>query len=367
MTDQNPVPLPPTAPVEPTPSEIHEPSGGSRRRHGLFFPLLLIAVGAVLFLSNAGMISGDMGQLLLNLWPLIFVVGGLDGLYKGEGAIGPLVFIALGLALILGNFGYFPGNSWEVLLRLWPIFLVAIGLDLLFRGRALWLTLARVALGLLLAAGILWLAWTTPGARGQNVMDVSQPLYRVSAAEVILTQASGRLELSGGTPADMLAVGKLEYTGNAGPLTTFNQANTKGYYKVDGARNINVTFNAPTNTWALALTKEVPLTITSRLAVGDQNLNLSGLKVSDLSSELAVGKIAVTLPAGQKVNARLSVAVGSIVVSLPKGSKVRLNTSAGLGTVDLPPGLEQNASLDTADYVLDLSTAIGSVSIKYLP
>ena len=59
-----------------------------RRPHSLFFPLLLIAVGIVMLLNALNMIQGSTLDILLRLWPLLFIAGGLDSLYRREGAVG---------------------------------------------------------------------------------------------------------------------------------------------------------------------------------------------------------------------------------------------------------------------------------------
>lgn len=41
----------------------------------------------------------------------------------------PLVFIAAGIFLLLANLGYLSGELWDVLWRLWPLLLVALGVD----------------------------------------------------------------------------------------------------------------------------------------------------------------------------------------------------------------------------------------------
>ena len=108
-----------------------------RRPHSLFFPLLLIAVGVVMLLNTAHMIQGSTLDTLLRLWPLIFIVGGRDSLYRREGAVGAVLAIGIGTIFLLGNFGYLPASGWMLLLRYWPVLLIAGGLDILIGRRSL--------------------------------------------------------------------------------------------------------------------------------------------------------------------------------------------------------------------------------------
>src|SRR5947209_11170711 len=48
------------------------------RNRGLLFPLLLIAIGAIVLLANVGVISPDALVRLGDLWPLLLVILGLQ-------------------------------------------------------------------------------------------------------------------------------------------------------------------------------------------------------------------------------------------------------------------------------------------------
>jgi hypothetical protein len=96
-----------------------------RRHFSIFWPVLLITVGIVLFLNNTGTISGDTWDVIWNLWPLLFIIGGIDGLVNRSGFAGPVVGIGLGTIFLLGNFGYLPVPAFEVLIKFWPVLLIA--------------------------------------------------------------------------------------------------------------------------------------------------------------------------------------------------------------------------------------------------
>ncbi|MCK7476129.1 MAG: DUF5668 domain-containing protein [Rhodopseudomonas palustris] len=101
-----------------------------RKPRSLFFPLLLIAVGLLIFLVNIGKIEGTTWDNLLKFWPVILIAAGLDGIYKRDGWVGPLVLLGFGTILLLGNLGILAQNGFSLLWRLWPVLLVAIGLDI---------------------------------------------------------------------------------------------------------------------------------------------------------------------------------------------------------------------------------------------
>jgi hypothetical protein len=106
-----------------------------RRHFSIFWPILLITVGIVLFLNNIGTISGDTWEVIWKLWPLLFIVGGIDGLVNRSGFAGPMVGIGLGTIFLLGNFGYLPVPALDVLIKFWPVLLIAWGIDLIIDHR----------------------------------------------------------------------------------------------------------------------------------------------------------------------------------------------------------------------------------------
>jgi hypothetical protein len=73
-------------------------------RRGLFWPLLLITIGLVFLLVNFGFIPGVTALSLLNLWPLLLILAGVDiaiGRRWPMAALGiDVAVIALGLALL---------------------------------------------------------------------------------------------------------------------------------------------------------------------------------------------------------------------------------------------------------------------------
>ncbi len=66
----------------------------------------------------------------------------------------PLIFIGAGVILLLANLGYLPWQSWNMLWRLWPLLLVALGIDLLIGRRSMLGAVLSALLILLLIAGV---------------------------------------------------------------------------------------------------------------------------------------------------------------------------------------------------------------------
>ncbi len=105
--------------------------GATGRSHGrVFWGLILIAVGILLFLDQMGRV--DFGYLISQYWPAIFIIIGLSILiannFRETG--GGIFFIILGGFLLLVRLRIFHHNLWHYF---WPLLVIALGLWILVR------------------------------------------------------------------------------------------------------------------------------------------------------------------------------------------------------------------------------------------
>ena len=346
----------------------------SRRPHGIFFPILLVTLGIFFLLANLGIIQNTAGGILATYWPLIFVIGGLDGLYRRDGWVGPLVGIGLGTILLLGNLHYLQWGSLELLLRLWPILLVAWGLDIAFgRNHTLWSTLVRVGLGLLLIVGIIWVAIASPFGGAVKTVSFNQVLDKAQQSSLNFSMAAGELTLSGGAESSVLVSGTIGLPKESS-LAPDYQAPVDGvsHYSLEGAGVVLVPMGTSIP-WNLKVTSVIPVELTSRMGAGNMVVDLSGIKVSQFDSEMGVGRTMLTLPKTGIPDGKAQVAVGELVIRVPKGTHVAIHSSLGAATKLLPAGytdtnglIESNPGADDAVEV-DASVAVGSLVVQEIP
>ncbi len=53
---------------------------------------------------------------------------------SNKGFFGPLLIIFVGVIFLLNNFNLLPWSSWDLFFKLWPVFLIVIGLEILLEG-----------------------------------------------------------------------------------------------------------------------------------------------------------------------------------------------------------------------------------------
>ncbi len=342
-----------------------------RRRIGVFWPLLLITIGVLLFLNNIGVIAGNGWDLILRLWPVILIVGGLDGLFRREGVVAAIVFLGLGVIFLLSNLGYIQLSAWEILVRYWPVFLVAIGIDVIIGRRKIWGLVLGAVIGLLLVAGVAFLIVGAAGLNTGRTQQVSLPLNDLSQANGSIAIPVGRLDLSSGAPTGSL----LQGDARIGALGTVSQ-NTVGnnFYLNAEALTFNPLNAGDSDRWQLHLNPAVTYHLTVNMAVGEGYLDLTGLKVSQVNADMAVGRMEVRLP-NVAVSGEVKGAVGETVVYVPQGAAVRIHLDIGLTGVTLPPNYVRSGNEVTSPNqqagspLIDLTIgqALGAVSIRYLP
>jgi hypothetical protein len=349
-----------------------------RRRGSIFFPLLLIVVGAALLLSNLGFVSTSVWGTLISLWPVILIAWGLDSIWRGEGITGAVFLLGLGVVFLLGNFGYLQLNPWQVLFTIWPVLLVAIGIDILIgRRRNAWTTLLGVILVVVLMVGALWLAGVgSPAGVAVSGERVEFGLQGANSANIQILPSSGNLVLDTMNTPDILLTGTV-------PQSTSNQNITQEFMKSGDIANLTLRssgfqiYYSPGQTiqsvWDLSFTELVPVFLTVNLGAGEASLDLTNAQVSDLRYNLGVGTTTITVPQSGVVTIAVDQAIGQVTIIVPAGTALQLTSNTGLTNRNLPEGFQQinNRIFQSPGYGnsenkvnLDVNLAIGQVTVQ---
>jgi cell wall-active antibiotic response 4TMS protein YvqF len=250
-----------------------------------------------------------------------------------RGVFWPLLLIALGLVFLLSNFGFIGGVSWLAIASLWPLLLILIGLDIAFARRWPLPTLAvEVAV---IAAGLALVAYSpnlSPGififrdTGGPGVADVTAPrgeatqltlrldagatrAYRVSGGSTALVEAHSanpdlRLRTSGTTRADV----------------RIDQTSPNGFFHPAGEADIQI-----------RIASDVPTSLTINAGAGQFDIDLSDVRLTtaDVNVGAASMRFVLPKPSGD-VAIDMSGGASSITVTVPDGVEARISTSGGL-------------------------------------
>lgn len=297
------------------------------------------------------------------------------------GIVGPVLLVAAGIFFLLSNLGVISWSFWDAAWRLWPVVLIAIGLDLLVGRRSIWssLLVLLVTVGFL-AAGFFWLV-TSDDLGGGSVSDtISQSLSGAESAEVEINFGVGQVTV-GALPADSeeLIAGTIERPQEIRVEQSFDVTGDVAHYRLrteGSVRSVqSIPFFGPSDDnwrWDLQLNRDVPLRLTVDTGVGQTTLDLRQMTLETVNVDTGVGQTTVILPGHGEIEASVSGGVGELIIELPEGVAARIDSDTGLGNTDIADVFERignvyespgyDGALDRIN--LSLSAGIGQVTVR---
>ncbi len=254
----------------------------------------------------------------------------MNNRYRRPSITGPVILIALGVIFLLNNLGLVELNVWDVVVRFWPILLIAVGLDILIGHRSAWgAAIALVVVLAILAGGIVFFdnqpQWT------YAVERVEIPLGNVEHATVTLDPAIGYLLV------DALPKGSKELVkGEVRPFSGEEFGETVDFSSTHATidlrtKNVIVVpfFSARIDqpSWDLALNPSVVTDMIVDFGVGKVELDLRDLQIGEIQVGHGVGQTILLLPSADNMDIVLEGGIGEIRVVIPKDVGVRLSRS----------------------------------------
>jgi hypothetical protein len=289
-----------------------------------------------------------------------------------------VLLIGAGVALLLENMGVVQIH-WLYLLRFWPVLLILAGLDFLLGRRSFVGGLLTAALGLMIVAGVLWLATDPANLPGWALSVRSNTITRE-----VQTGLAGAdtLDVSLDLGATSTTIGAHDDSQYAllGEYTTDRQFDLGVEYEVkDGKGDLSLQKRGEDDSFVSGYTGELSLTLPDAVpidlmidsGVGTATLNLDQLEITALDMSVGVGTTEVVLGPGS-YTANLDTGIGAVTVDLPDHAEVRVESDGGLRTIDLPErfekiddGVWETPGYDTAAdrILLRVDTGIGSITI----
>lgn len=273
-----------------------------------------------------------------------------------RGLVGPVILISLGVLFLMNNLGYLNWSVWEVILRLWPVYLVGIGLDILIGRRSTVGSLIVVALMVALLAGGVWLM-NNQAVGGQPLQQksFSQSLGGAKSADVTIRFGVGTLKVDGTGGANNLIEGQATQDAAQNVRSSFNLAGDRATYDLSSTGPAVFPILGPSYTrwgWDLKLNPNVPLNLNINAGVSQSSLDLSQVTVSTLKLEMGVGDVTLTLPAQGSYTADVQGGVGNLKIYLPAGLAARIQMESWLGGASVSGGAVKTGDrlYETADY-----------------
>ncbi len=300
----------------------------------------------------------------------------------------PIILIAGGSVLLLSNLGYLPTPSWNLLWKLWPVFLIALGIDVMIGRRTILGVVISSILMLILVGGVLILVFfahqipaLTNLARQPELQheELHYPLDDIAAATVQIAWPSNTGKLTASTEEDQLLTGALDYYGSlhfetrvANHTAAIELANS--YARPIFELN---SFTAPyAGQWELALHPAVELALDMETGSGSTTLDLRKLQLTALALDAGSGPVELRLPAASTFSGLINGGSGYLVITLPEKVGLRIELDSGSGSfrpaerfrlvagTRTADGSWETEHYDSADYQIELEIDQGSGSIS---
>jgi hypothetical protein len=358
------------------------------RRSGaaVWWGVVLIVVGILFLITQFA-----PGVHLWRYWPLIIVALGVRAMF-GPGP-GPwsvrylaegLSTVALGLVFLGQMLGYLGWDVWLNIFRLWPLLLVAFGLEVLGRGlRTEWL---RALGSLVIVAGLAYGAlvmtptdWSAPriGREATSFTESAAHDRGITEGTAAVTAGLGDFTLRGG---NQLATAK-----GTSPLEPRFEAlhdGSKATVRIDLGKG--VVAPGQYDSWLdVTLDRAVWWDLDVSAGVGSFDVDVSDVPVSRMTLKAGVSEGSLKLgpprtpgDAGA-VPVRIEAGVSSLTLRVPEGSPIRVKVGAGLTSIEALGAWDEwrsgsdrvyeSPSFDGSSTYWDItvSAGLGSITVEY--
>ena len=252
----------------------------------------------------------------------------------------PIVLIGIGVIMLMANLDLIPAPSLRLLVRLWPLALVVLGLDILI-GRRSPILGALIGLGAIALIVLLLYAAPDIGLEPdfeRKTLTFNEPLGSARSAEIAVdleryaTTVGSDVDsvdlfnavLETYTDADYSAHGDQRKTIDLKPVDSSNF----GFdWTVASTRNMR---------WEIGLSPELPLDLFVDVGSGSASLDLFDLMLTELRVDGGSGSTNLAIPKGDaSYPVDVNGGSGSFDIEIEKGAQLDANFDVGSGSFDV--------------------------------
>lgn len=275
---------------------------------------------------------------------------------KSQSLWGAVSLIAVGAYFLMQNMGILPEANWGALFRLWPLFLILAGVNIIVSqaprpvGSLLSGIVAVGAVGV--AAVLLFGVTILPESMQDRVTPevstetIQYGLDGATEGEVDLDLSMYPVSIGALRDSNDLINGTVVTPGRVS-FTTDHLAN-KASASFDTESNFWSFASTSEDSWVIGLTPLVPLELTIDVGSGSANVDLSEINLTELTVDGGSGGTNLTLPSGN-YEATLDSGSGGWMVYLPREGRVELDVDHGSGdmVLVLPAGANAQFIVDS--------------------
>jgi len=271
------------------------------------------------------------------------------------------ILIGIGMIFLLQTMGIIHHLSWRIFFRFWPVFLIFIGLNILFKRTRIWWIVPILIILTFIGLIIVYQPsfpydyhYEYEYERPYRVEDRSG-IYRssmelnqdVKELEIDVNFSAGKIDISKSRDSNELYSANLKYDYYRPDVSyNFNEQTGQGSLKIEQRQKrdwLNITRYH--NDWNIYLTNKVPVDLRINAGAGDFNLNLDELQVENLHVNTGAGNLEIDL--GQTTKSLvLNSGAAEIDLNIPEGIGVEIEHTGVISSNNfIEEGLIQNNNI----------------------
>jgi len=253
----------------------------------------------------------------------------------------PFVLIAIGLVALLSNAGLVSPDALDRALNLWPLILVLIGIEIILRRSQLSPDragqLGLLFLAILVAVVVVYSVAGPRRAAGGTASHAQADIGELTHAKLDLSVGGAGIDVHGGAGGEQLYRADFTYPASDGPpQTTLDRSN--GALEIslpgDGLRLLGPTSGARHVT--IGLTPRIPWAISLNGGASEGSLELSELQLSGLEVSGGADHLDISLPRPRgTVSLDFSGGAFDITLHVPSGIAEKATASGGANDVEI--------------------------------
>jgi hypothetical protein len=304
----------------------------------------LIGLGAVFLIQSA------MGLAWTQSWPLFVILIGVASLVTTlvgwrSGVSGlwsltwPVVWIVVGVVLFLSTTGRLETGPAELIAQWWPWLLVGLGV---------WFVIGAIV----------------PGSHPEETLTI--PLGGAQQATVRIRYGGGSITAGPAAPGALVDG---QFRGGV-----LHREPGPGTVEIEQDTRYGVPWLSHDATWAIGLTREVPLDLRIEGGASQGRLDLRELLLRRLELKTGASGTTVVLPRAAGVtDVRADAGAASLTFVVPAGVAARIRSKVGFGSsqVDETRFPRMGDGFQSLDYAtaenrvdLDITGGVGSVRVR---
>ncbi len=275
----------------------------------------------------------------------------------------PVLLIGVGVIWLLGSLNLLPVPSLRLLLRLWPLALVVIGLDILI-GRRSPLIGSIIGIGsIALIIALLFLApqlGFEPGGE-LKTLHFSEPLDSATSADISLDLERYSTTIDSLSSSEMLIEAELDTVTDVSFAARGNQAKIIRLEPKDDFSFFDIDWDyldVRDARWEIGLSPEVPLDLYVDVGSGSAALYLMDLELTSFEIDRGSGSSTLALPASpSEYSAVINGGSGSFDIEIADSAKIDFAIDVGSGSFNI-------LIRDTANIEAQIDGGSGSLTIN---